>query len=860
MQSSLKIKSKKRLIISAIVLAIVFVMISMSIGPLPPLQQLLNPKTGVWQPPLPQYATGIQYFNLTINGTPTSIVQFNEPDGFIGIASNTTVGLYFMQGYLEAKYRLEEMTIFKRTALGTLAQVVGPSAASMDEFNRQLMNLQIAREEVKNLTKSGYEYQAINSFVNGINVYISVALIQRNLPILFKLLNFQPQYWNITDVFAIQQFFLWQNSAGGTDPLTFNYALQKMPESVIQAFYPAYPAGVQNPIVPYSLNPGIYNETGDIGNLSLYTPSYGYPASGLALADSSLVNYMSSVTSEVSSLGTKYLGGSDSFMMSEPSSRSFSNDWAVNGVKTHNSSALLSNDPHLTTSVPSIWMGFQLVSPGMNVVGVTFPSFPGIVLGHNSNIAWGATNAQVQETYFYAETVNSTNPYLYYSNGDWKHFHVINETIQIADSASRTIKVESANNGVVLENKPTAIAMDWTGLSPTNELAFFLNIDRASTVKEFEHNLTLYFKTGIQNFAVADSQGNIGIFPYGNYPVISGGNPRGILPGTGQYNWKGFIPVSQLPHLYDPARGFVFSANQITVSSNYPYYIGWDYESGYRADQIYTMLNSTSSFDLKKMQNVQLTVHDFTTDVFLKLLLSALKNSGMTDSPGYGSLLNWNGNMTVNSTAATIYYFWQQHLVNDTFLPYLQYYNITSSEGLYQNSFFLGSDATYHGPLIEDLVNWTLNDPSVHWFNNPLTGQTRNLSTVMLLAYNQTISQLSASSAVNLQWGNFHKRVLSSIFGISSFNTNEIPAAGDSNTPNAAYGLVSDFGPSWRQDVNMSQPVKGQGIYPGGISENPLSQYYDNTFNPWNEGNYYLLIPAGAPVEFYYLYQGGVLP
>lgn len=860
---SIRIRSNKRLITSVAVLAVIFVLLSMSLGPLPPLQKLLNPKTGIWQPPLPVYATGVQYHNQSINGTETSIVQFNQPDGFIGIASNTTKGMYFWQGYLEAKYRLEEMTIFKRTALGTLAQVVGSSAVSMDLFNRQLMNLQIAREEVKNMSTSSYEYKAISSFVDGINAYISLAMTQHNLPLLFKLLNFAPQYWNITDVFAIQQFFLWQNSAGGTDPLYFNYALQKMPSAVIHAFYPAYPAGVQNPIVPYKLNPTVYNETGDMGKLSLYSASYQYPNSQVSAADSNLINYFSSVTGSISGIEKQYLGGSNAFLMSEPSSRSFSNNWAVNGVKTGNSGALLANDPHLTTSVPSIWMGFQLVGPGMNAVGVTFPSFPGIVLGHNNNIAWGATNAQIQETYFYAEKTNSSRPYQYYSNGNWKHFTVYNETISVAGSSGRTVTIEKANNGVVLETSPASIAMDWTGLQPTNELQFFMNINRANTVNQFRQNLSMYFRTGIQNFAVADSQGNIGIFPYGNYPIINGGNPRGILPGTGQYNWKGSVPISQLPYLYDPARGFVFSANQITVSRNYPYYIGWDYESGYRADQIHSMLNSTSGFNTGKMEAVQQSVHDYTSNIFLKPLLNALNPNGYTPTTEYAVLLHWNGNMTVDTPAATIFDFWLQHLINDTFRPYMEYYGINASDGLYKTSFFLGSDSINHGPLIEDLVNWTMNDPNVKWFDNPVTGQARTLNTVMLEAYNQTLSQLTNSSGGfggAWNWGNFHKRVLSSIFGLSSLNTEELPAAGDSNTPNAAYGMISDFGPSWRQVVNMSAPLNGVGIYPGGTSENPVSPYYENTFSDWNSGVYYTLIPATAPEQFFYLYRGGITP
>ncbi|MGC8609507.1 MAG: penicillin acylase family protein, partial [Thermoplasmata archaeon] len=372
-------------------------------------------------------------------------------------------------------------------------------------------------------------------------------------------------------------------------------------------------------------------------------------------------------------------------------------------------------------------------------------------------------------------------------------------------------------------------------------------------------NLTANFKVGIQNWAVADSAGNIGIFPYGYYPVIERGNPRGILPGNGSYDWTGFVPVKDLPHLYDPSRGFVFSANQITISKNYPYYIGWDYESGYRADEIHTLLNETNGFNTSKMEKVQLTIHDFTTDIFKGPLLKTLKMYGLDTSPEFEALSSWNGNMTVNSTAASIYYYWLKFFVNITFIPYMQYYGINESNGLYQTSFFLASDDTYHGPLIEDLVNWTLTDPEISWFSNPVTGQKQNESQVMALAYNRTVSYLTLNYgkySISWEWGNIHKRYLSSFFGINYMNTEYIPAAGDGNTINAAYGTLSDFGPSWRMVVNLSHPDSAVGIYPGGISENPLSAYYENNFIPWNDGTYYRLIPVDAPEDFYYLYGG----
>lgn len=851
-----------RLSVSVIILAFLLLAGFSSIGPLPPLVNVVNPSSGVFSPPPYFYGPGSRNVSVNFSNVSANVIVYSEPDGFIGLASNSTQAVYYEQGYLEAEYRLAQLDFLKRTALGNLSAIAGASTLQTDIFMRELQLYNTAVMEAQNLSKHSLTYIYLQSFVDGINSYIG-NITYAKLPLLFKILNVEPHRWNVTDVLAVQQLFLWENSAGGLDPIYFNFALQKMPESVIKAIYPAYPAGIQNPIVPYSVNPAIYNEEGDIGNLNLYVPYVNISDSAYAEMNSFYADAMGGLA-EASSVFT---GSSEAYglgMNYTVFQDLGSNDWAVNGIRTSNVSALLANDPHLTTNVPSIWVGFQLVSPGMNVIGVTFPGFPGIILGHNTYIAWGATNGQIQETYFYAEETSTSHPGDYFFNGSWIPFRLENETILVKGEKPVHIEIEVAKNGVVVNDTlGMPIAMDWTGYIPTYEITFFLNIDRSHSVTQFVQNLTEYFKVAIQNWAIADSSGNIGIFPYGLYPVIEKGNPRGILPGNGSYDWTGFIPYNNLPYLYDPSRGFVFSANQITVSPNYPYYIGWDYESGYRADQIYTMLNSTYGFNYSKMENIQLTVHDFTTNILLRPLINALNFANLSDTPEYSALSTWNGNMDINSTAATIYYFFVTDFVSTVFAPWISYYGINGTYGLSQTSFFLGPDDYYHGPLIEDLINWTITDQNSSFFDNPLTGQRGNETTAMVQAYDQAIRYLTDKYGPNSsswQWGNIHKRYLSSFFGISAMNTEVIPAPGDGNTVNAAYGIISDFGPSWRMIVNMSDPISAIGIYPGGISENPLSQYYDNTFENWNDGVYYTLIGENAPAAFFYLYRGGDMP
>jgi penicillin G amidase len=853
----------RRLAISLVALAILLLALFVPIASLPPLANLLNPQTGVWAPPSPENAIelGQQSFTKTQNGSTAQLTVDVDSDGFVRIASNETWALYYEQGYMTAKLRLTQMDFTRRLAEGNLSEIVGSSALSSDELYRTLEMYPVATEIVSNLSKTSPTYLAVSEYTAGVNSYIS-SLTPATLPILFKLLDYYPTPWTMEDTYVVQQLLTWQLSSS-FDPLYFNFALEKMPENVIASLYPAYPGSIQFPIEPSSLNPSIYSESGDIGNLSLNTPTI--PGLNLSPNMNTVDTApLSSNNSEANAIISQLFGQVNSI---RASFQGFldrgSNDWAVSSNLT-GGGAVLANDPHLSITVPAIWIGFQLVGPGENVVGVTFPGAPGVVLGHNPYIAWGATDGEVQVTYFYDETINPSNPDEYMHDGQWAMFDTLNETISVAGSSPVALSVKRAVNGVVIPGWNGSIAMDWTGLYPSDELGVILSLDVAQNVTTAQ-NALMNFKVGIENWAVADNKGNIGIFSYGYYPIIERGNPRGILPGNGSFDWVGSIPLKYQPYLYDPTSGFVFSANEIQVSSNYPYYIGWDYESGYRAAEIYSVLNSTTRPDVSSMEALQLSIHDYSSNIFLGPLLSALQRSSYDSLPETDALAAWNGNMEVNSSAASIYYYWLNSYINDTFLPYMQFYNITTSEGLYSNTFFLSSSAINTGPLIEDLANWTVNFPTIRWFDDPLKSETQNATSLMIEAYGQAIEELSASrgnySQTAWSWGTIHVRDDPSLFGLAALAGPSLPAAGDDNTPNAAYGLNSTTGPSFRQVTDMSDSLNSSfGIYPGGLSENYLSPYYSNTVRDWNNAVYYVLIPSGLPTEFYYLYPGGSPP
>ena len=69
-----------------------------------------------------------------------------------------------------------------------------------------------------------------------------------------------------------------------------------------------------------------------------------------------------------------------------------SNNWAVAGSKTKSGHPILSSDPHLRLTLPSIWFENHIQTKEMNAYGVSVPGIPGILIGWNDSIAWGETN------------------------------------------------------------------------------------------------------------------------------------------------------------------------------------------------------------------------------------------------------------------------------------------------------------------------------------------------------------------------------------------------------------------------------------------------------------------------------------
>ena len=103
-----------------------------------------------------------------------------------------------------------------------------------------------------------------------------------------------------------------------------------------------------------------------------------------------------------------------------------SNNWVVAGSRTATGFPILANDPHLPLSLPSIWYEQHLVCEpeGFAGAGVTAPGLPGVVLGHNHAIAWGATAVIADTQDWFIERFDPEDPLRYETPDGWARVEV----------------------------------------------------------------------------------------------------------------------------------------------------------------------------------------------------------------------------------------------------------------------------------------------------------------------------------------------------------------------------------------------------------------------------------------------------
>ena len=482
---------------------------------------------------------------------PVEIVR--DRYGIPHVTAGNDHDLYFAQGFCHAQDRLFQMEVERRLARGELAEIFGEPALPADRFLRHLGFGHRAGTLAASLASG--TLAVAQAYCDGVNAGMASL---RAWPVEFRLLGVAPRRYTVEDIAAaglLKSFGL----AQWYDEAVLYRAARVLSREEMEDLLPRVPAGA--PVVV----PG----GGDFADTRWKPAQQQAPGADLLLEG----------LSSLSAVGVAL-----------PRSAG-SNAWAVSGARSVTGLPILANDPHLPLSCPSLWYENHLVAPGVDVYGATFPGVPGVVIGHNPRIAWGFTNAMLDDADFYLERVDGDRVMF---RGKWVPLVRREETIRVKGGNDETVTVRETPHGPILSRLfpgvVEALSLRWVGYDGGDPLGSLYRLNRAGDRKEFLAAMSLHPHPA-QNVVYADAEGNIGVVMAGRIPIRKGGPTLLPVPGdTGEWEWTGYVPFRENPAVWNPPQGVVAAANFPTAGPSWPHYLSRVYEPPDRGRRILGML------------------------------------------------------------------------------------------------------------------------------------------------------------------------------------------------------------------------------------------------------------------------------
>ncbi|MGB8191921.1 MAG: penicillin acylase family protein, partial [Chitinophagaceae bacterium] len=493
------------------------------------------------------------------------------------IYAKNTDDLYFTQGYVTAYLRLWQMDFLSYLSAGRLSEIFGQNGTlDYDRLQRRAGILQAAKESVKLMEQDPETNKVLEAYTKGVNAYIS-KLDYKTMPLEYKFLNYTPEPWTKLKTALIMKYMA-NTLSGFEEDLGVSKLMIALGEQKFNQLFPEF---------SLYMSPVVSSKDVMKKSVMAYTKKPDY-------------------------LDYSFLSSGSVIAQSTYNPRLGSNSWVVSGKKTKSGFPILCNDPHLTLSLPAIWMEMQLTSPDQNVYGVSIPGTPAVIIGFNENIAWGITNGADDVKDWYKLKV--TDDYKRYElDGKWLDLKYTSEEIKVRGTKPFYDTIYRSVQGPLMFTKnfpgfqPELVnhAMRWELHNPSNEFLCFIKLNKAKNYAEYQQAIT-NFSTPLQNFTFAGKDGTIAVNHQGRLPVKWPGQGKFILDGTtSAHLYTKYIPFDSMPHTVNPSSDYIVTANQRPTDSNYKYYYN-GYFTEHRANRIKQILVAENQFDIEKMEKMQL--------------------------------------------------------------------------------------------------------------------------------------------------------------------------------------------------------------------------------------------------------------
>jgi penicillin amidase len=731
---------------------------------------------------------------LRLPGLHAEVRVVRDRWGIAHIEAQNTHDLFFAQGFVVAQDRLFQLDLWRRIGLGEMAELQGSDALEGDRFARLLLYRGDMEAEWSSYAPDAREIAT--AFAGGINAYIKHAGPDK-LPIEFQLLGYQPRPWRAEDVLPRMSGLImsgnWQRE------LSRARLIAEVGLETARRLAPTDPPREFTP--DPQLDPALFKA--DIAQA--YIVATRPPAFQTSLHES--------------------------------------NNWVADGSLTASGKPMLAGDPHRTLALPSLRYLVHLKAPGWNVIGSGEPALPGVAIGHNERIAWAFTIVGTDQADLFVEKTHPQDPKRYLAGDTWLAMETRQESFRVRGSKEPiTQELRSTRHGPVIyqdEKKNIAIALRWAGSEP-GAAAYLASLsvgrarDRATFLQALER-----WKIPCLNFVFASVDGDTGWIAAAATPVREGWD--GILPvpgWTNQYRWTGFLPLKEYPQVFQPAAGWVGTANHNILPPGYPHPIAFDWSAPFRYDRVHERMEAIKTEGRKfTMQDFQQIQQDSTSTAARQL--AALWREVKTPEalqPMARMLMEWDGHLAADSAPAALYSVWLRQL---------------------EPSFWKQLDAAMGKDLERGSVKSpvvmieALRSPSTPWFGDD---PTHNRDVLMVRTLEEAITNLRQSlgdDPTRWAWGRLHeaafKHPLAKMGAAyeAAFNPAPVPRPGDETTANNTKSDTTSFrqvhGATYRHIFDLSDWDLGLATSAPGQSGQPGSPHYSDLLPLWAKGDYFPL-------------------
>lgn len=755
---------------------------------------------------------------LKIQGLNDKVTIYYDKHGRTHAFTNNEHDLFFVQGYLTAQDRLFQLDLARKAARGKLSEILGKNGIERDKYVRTIGLLKSSENELKDCDES--TLKVLNAYGDGITAYIDTH--KNNLPLEFKALNYTPEAWKPIDSISLYKQIAEITDTSWQIDLMRQQIYNKIPnEKADLLFEQNFPA---NPVINYNAKKYLVYD-----KLILEKPTL------IEKWQKIKNNTGKVIQAPYFKIKEKVIDAAD--FLRNGSDRWEGFNWGSNCWVT-GSTPILANDPHLELANPSFWYPIHLVdkSTNTNIIGLSIPGIPGILIGHNGKIAWGITSlsADVQDV-FIGEFKDDKSLFYKISDTRWRKAKVIKSKIIVRGQDKPLIHetILTSSGPVLDKNGKRALTLKWS-LQDTrgyNSVKGLWELNMASNWEEFRNGLRIYNGPTL-SFHYADTDGNIGYQAAGVIPNRLDNN--GSLPVAGfnaNEQWAGYIPFDELPHAYNPSVGYIVSANNKIVSPDYKYNLGNNFLSPFRAARISTLLSKEENPTLIKNQKFQKDEYSFVANYLIPQILEAYyttKTNNKDLLPAIQLLNKWDFKISANSPQAFIF-----EKTYENLLKKIVFDKLGENLGKYYLKEWRANSLALVKILMYEDKYW-------------LPKGVKNYNSLLLLSLSDAIKEIKeithSEDPKSWTWGRYHTLTFEHPFSkvippFSPFtNIGPIRLGGDRDTI-SAFGTNSNlkvvWGPSARVVIDLKDLNSAQFQIPLGNSAEVGSPYYSDQNKSW---------------------------